>query len=235
VKVALNGNIFKLFAEEYGIRELPAEWLVPSEEVASSASGVIDSSSALADLKAVADSCTACGLAETRKNVVFADGGSSARICFVGEAPGADEDRTGIPFVGKAGQLLEKAITAGMGLQRSEVYICNVLKCRPPGNRNPAPEEVSSCIKFLEQQIALVKPEVIVTLGAPALKALAGPERGGPSGGITKIRGQWLEYSGVPLLPTFHPAYLLRNPDAKKEFWVDLQEVMSKLGLQRPA
>ena len=118
-----------------------------------------------------------------------------------------------------------------MGLNRADVYICNVLKCRPPGNRNPDPEEVQSCIGYLEKQLEIVNPEVIVTLGAPAQKALAGPERGGPAGGITKIRGNWLEYNGVALMPTFHPAYLLRNPAAKREFWEDLQAVMKKLGL----
>lgn len=176
-------------------------------------------------LRDAALSCRACRLCETRRNVVFGVGSSERPpIAFVGEGPGAEEDARGEPFVGRAGALLTAAITKGLGLERSDVYICNVVKCRPPENRTPLPDEVEACRPFLQRQLKLIKPQVIVTLGAPAQKALTGE-----LGGITKIRGNWLEWEGIPLMPTFHPAYILRNPAAKRPFWEDLQEVMRRL------
>ncbi len=186
-------------------------------------------------LEKTAGNCQACALSQNRNNVVFGFGNLDPDICFIGEAPGAEEDSTGEPFVGPAGLLLSKAIESGMGLKREDVYLCNLVKCRPPDDREPDLAEVSSCIGFLERQIELLKPKVIVTLGGPAQKALAGPDRGGPEEGITKVRGNWLDYRGIPLMPTFHPAYLLKKPGAKKEFWQDLLSVMDFLGINRPS
>jgi DNA polymerase len=154
---------------------------------------------------------------------------------FVGEGPGADEDATGIPFVGRAGELLTKMIEAGMGLKRDDVYICNVVKCRPPGNRTPAPDEIAMCKGYLLRQIEIIRPEVIVALGAPAAQTLLGTREG-----INRLRGQWHEFhvSGtalvgepIPLMPTFHPAYLLRSPQEKGKSWADLKMVMAHLRL----
>jgi uracil-DNA glycosylase len=169
--------------------------------------------------------CRRCKLCSGRKNIVFGVGNPSARLIFVGEGPGADEDTQGIPFVGAAGQLLTKMIQA-MGLARDEVYICNVVKCRPPGNRNPEPDEITACQPFLEGQLKAIGPEVIVTLGKFAAQTLLRTDTP-----ITRLRGQWREYVGVPLMPTFHPAYLLRNPAEKKAAWTDLQTVMGRLQL----
>jgi DNA polymerase len=173
--------------------------------------------------------CKRCRLCEKRTTLVFGVGNPQARVLFVGEGPGAEEDAQGIPFVGKAGQLLTDIIGKGMGLRRSDVYIANVVKCRPPGNRVPQPDEVAACLPFLGDQIAAIRPEVIVALGATALQALlAAPAQ------ITKVRGKWTDYKGIPLMPTFHPSYLLRNPAAKREVWQDIQAVMQKLGLPLP-
>jgi DNA polymerase len=172
--------------------------------------------------------CRRCRLCEGRTQIVFGAGNPSARVLFVGEGPGAEEDRQGIPFVGKAGQLLTDIITKGMGVRRESVYIANVVKCRPPENRTPQGDEMAACLPFLEAQIEAVNPEVIVALGATACQGLLGaPVQ------ITKIRGRWTNFRGIPLMPTFHPSYLLRNPAAKKEVWQDIQEVMAKLGLPR--
>lgn len=176
-------------------------------------------------------SCTRCALAETRKNTVFARGNAEAPLYFVGEAPGADEDEQGLPFVGRAGQLLDKMIVA-MGLNpETDAYVCNIIKCRPPGNRRPMPEESAQCMPYIDEQLALGTPRVIVALGNTAASGLLGG-----SMGITKIRGQWKLYKGKTLvMPTFHPSYLLRpGPDqakAKKDAWSDLQMVMKELGL----
>lgn len=174
-------------------------------------------------------SCIKCRLCEQRNKVVFGVGNKKARLVFVGEGPGADEDLKGEPFVGRAGQLLTAAISKGMGLTREDVYICNVVKCRPPENRAPLPDETASCTPYLYRQLELIKPEVIVTLGQPAQMALSGIEMG-----ITKLRGKWQTWRGIKLMPTFHPAYLLRNPPVKKFFWEDLQSVMHELGIVRP-
>ncbi len=163
--------------------------------------------------------CRRCSLHKTRKNVVFGDGNPDAKLVFVGEAPGYDEDLQGLPFVGQAGKLLTKMIGA-MGLSRDSVYICNVLKCRPPQNRSPLPEEVAACREYLLKQIEIISPKVICCLGRHAACALL--ETQDP---ISKIRGRQIDFRGVVLVPTFHPAYLLRNPSSKKEAWEDLKKI----------
>ena len=170
--------------------------------------------------------CTRCKLHRTRTNIVFGVGNPEARLMFVGEGPGEDEDLQGLPFVGKAGQLLTKMIEA-MGLRREDVYICNTVKCRPPNNRNPEPDELNACEPFLKGQLGAVKPEVIVTLGKFAAQSLLRD-----STPITRLRGHWREYEGIPVMATFHPAYLLRSPGEKGKVWEDLKQVMKKLGLQ---
>lgn len=170
----------------------------------------------------VAD-CRLCALCETRARTVFSDGDPNARLLLVGEAPGADEDAQGVPFVGRAGQLLNKMIAA-IDIRREEVYICNVLKCRPPGNRTPQPDEVARCLPYLEQQIALVRPALICAMGLPAVGALLRLK--GPMGAI---HGKMFEYRGIPVIPTYHPAALLRTPSFKRQAWEDLQIVRDTL------
>jgi DNA polymerase len=168
--------------------------------------------------------CARCKLAGGRKHLVFGVGNPGAELMFVGEGPGADEDRQGEPFVGRAGQLLTKMIEA-MGFRREEVYIANVVKCRPPENRNPEPDEMDACEPFLRRQIAAVKPKAIVALGKIAAQRLLRDPTP-----ISRLRGRWFELEGVRLMPTFHPAYLLRSPEEKKKAWEDLQLVMKELG-----
>lgn len=193
-----------------------------------------EKSAALAALRERALACVKCPhLAASRKSVVFGVGNPDADLMFIGEAPGADEDLLGEPFVGAAGQLLTKIIQA-TGLQRGDVYIANILKCRPDtpgqhsGNRKPRPEEMAECLPFLHEQIDLIQPKVLVALGATAVEGLLGK-----TAGITKLRGHWQEYRGIPLMPTYHPAYLLRNQamTVKRQVWEDLLAVMEKLGL----
>ena len=185
-------------------------------------------------LRERAGACVKCPhLAASRKNVVFGVGNIDAQLMFVGEAPGADEDAQGEPFVGAAGQLLTKIISA-TGLSRADVYIANILKCRPDtpgqsaGNRKPTPEEMQTCIPFLHEQIDLIRPKVIIALGATAVEGLLGK-----TVGITKLRGHWQTYRGTPLMPTYHPAYLLRNQSlaTKREVWEDILQAMEKLGM----
>jgi uracil-DNA glycosylase len=173
--------------------------------------------------------CTRCKLAPGRTNLVFGAGNPNAELMFVGEAPGADEDLRGEPFVGRAGQLLTDIVERGMGMSRNDVYICNVIKCRPPDNRNPEPDEVSACEPFLFRQIDLVGPKVIVGLGTFAVQALLKVKTP-----ISKLRGKWHEMRGIKMMPTFHPAYLLRNPADKRLVWADIQEVMKFLGRPIP-
>lgn len=173
--------------------------------------------------------CTRCALHTGRNKIVFADGNPAARLLFVGEGPGADEDAQGLPFVGKAGQLLNNMITA-MGLKREEVYIANVVKCRPPANRTPEPEEGATCSPFLFQQIDVIRPQVLVALGATAATYLLGTRQ--PLAGL---RGRVHAVRGTQLIVTYHPAYLLRDPRQKKEAWADLQIAMKELGLKPPA
>ncbi len=173
--------------------------------------------------------CTRCALHKGRNKIVFGDGSPTARLMFVGEGPGADEDAQGIPFVGKAGQLLNNMITA-MGLKREEVYIANVVKCRPPGNRTPEPDEANTCSPVLFRQIDVIRPQVLVALGATAATYLLGARQ--PLAGL---RGRVHAFRGMRLLVVYHPAYLLRDPRQKKEAWADLQIAMKELGLKAPA
>jgi len=174
-------------------------------------------------LKAEVIKCTRCSLSETRKNVVFGSGSPSAELMFVGEAPGEDEDIQGLPFVGRAGQLLTKIIEA-MGLRREDVYIANILKCRPPNNRAPLPTEIVACEDNVKAQIGVIKPKVICTLGKFASQTLLRSEAP-----ISALRGKFHEYNGVKVMPTFHPAYLLRNPAEKKVVWEDMKKIMAVL------
>jgi len=167
--------------------------------------------------------CQKCPLGKMRKNVVFGAGSINAKLMFVGEAPGHEEDIQGLPFVGEAGMLLTKIIEA-MGIKRQDVYICNILKCRPPQNRNPLPEEISMCIDYLYAQIDMIKPKIICALGKFASQALLGTEAP-----IGKLRGNWHEYRGIKFMPTYHPAYLLRNPGDKKLVWEDMKKIMEVL------
>ena len=170
--------------------------------------------------------CTRCRLHKQRNKIVFGAGNPHAELVFVGEGPGHDEDVQGLPFVGRAGKLLTQMIEA-MGLQRQDVYICNVVKCRPPENRTPEKDEVETCSPFLLRQLDAISPKVIVCLGSVAAQTLLETNRG-----ISHFRGEWLEFRGRKLMATYHPAYLLRNPSAKGEVWKDLQKVMAELGLQ---
>jgi DNA polymerase len=175
--------------------------------------------------------CTRCKLSGSRTNIVFGIGSPTAALMFVGEAPGAEEDRRGEPFVGPAGQLLDRMIAA-MGWTRDTVYIANVLKCRPPGNRDPEADEVAECLPFLHRQIDAIAPRLIVTLGKPAAHALL--ETSAP---ISALRGRFHEFRGVPVMPTFHPAFLLRSPDRKRDAWSDLKQVideLERLGVRSP-
>jgi DNA polymerase len=173
--------------------------------------------------------CTRCALHVERTQTVFARGNGSSGLCFIGEGPGADEDQQGFPFVGAAGQLLDRMILA-MGIERDDVYVCNIVKCRPPKNRTPEPEEVSACMPYLNEQLALIEPQVIVALGKTAVQGLFGTAES-----ITRSRGRWRLYQGrLAVMPTFHPAYLLRNPAAKREVWADLQLVLKHLGRTVP-
>jgi DNA polymerase len=167
--------------------------------------------------------CRRCGLSAGRTHIVFGEGDPNARLVFVGEGPGFEEDRSGRPFVGPAGQLLEKIIGA-IKLSRDQVYICNVIKCRPPENRNPAAEEIAACRPFLERQISAIRPEAICTLGTFAAQTLLNSQTP-----ISKLRGRFHTYHGIRLMPTYHPAYLLRNPDRKRAVWEDMKKVASLL------
>jgi DNA polymerase len=179
-----------------------------------------------ASLEAIRDDigdCERCKLCEHRRTIVFGEGNPQARLVFVGEGPGADEDASGRPFVGRAGQLLDKIIAA-IGMRREDVYIANVVKCRPPQNRTPEPDEVDTCEPFLIRQLAFIHPEVIVALGAPAFQCLVKTKEP-----IGRARGQWRDWNGAKLMPTFHPAFLLRSPDKKREVWEDMKKVRDYL------
>lgn len=188
----------------------------------------------LAAVQAALAGCTRCRLSEGRKNIVFGVGNPQADLMFIGEGPGADEDRTGEPFVGAAGQMLTKIIGA-MGLSRDDVYIANVVKCRPPENRTPFVDEIEQCYPYLRKQIEAVNPKVIVTLGGPAAQTIIGVTTG-----ITRLRGTWCKYGSIPVMPTFHPSYIIREQneqalkERKKLVWEDMQKVMAKLGLPAP-
>jgi DNA polymerase len=215
---------------ESGVEGLPrplqpvvAEQVVPYHSVSSEQK--IES---LDQVRSELGECHRCQLGDKRTHLVFGNGNPEARIVFVGEAPGRDEDLQGEPFVGEAGQLLTRIIGA-MGLKRSDVYICNVLKCRPPGNRNPEPVEIEACEPFLLRQIRAIKPAVVIALGTFAAQTLLKSREP-----ISRLRGKLHDYHGIPLMPTFHPAFLLRNPERKRDVWSDVQQVMGMLGLSPP-
>jgi uracil-DNA glycosylase len=206
----------------------PRKPIAPPPPVAASAPPV-DRETALRFIREDIGDCTRCALHKGRNKIVFADGDPHARLMFVGEGPGADEDAQGLPFVGRAGQLLNNMISA-MGLKREEVYIANIVKCRPPGNRTPEPDEANTCSQFLFRQIDVVRPDVIVALGATAATYLLGQRQ--PLAGL---RGRVHSWRGSRLIVTYHPAFLLRDPRQKKEAWADLQIAMKELGLKPPA
>jgi uracil-DNA glycosylase len=207
---------------------IPPRTPFPAPPAVSAATKPADKAAALRMIREDIGDCTRCALHKGRNKLVFADGSPTARLMFVGEGPGADEDAQGLPFVGRAGQLLNNMIAA-MGLKREEVYIANVVKCRPPGNRTPEPEEANTCSPFLFRQIDVVRPEVIVALGATAATYLLGQRQ--PLAGL---RGRVHSFRGTRLIVTYHPAFLLRDPRQKKEAWADLQIAMRELGLKAP-
>jgi DNA polymerase len=214
-----------------GLQGVPARKPAPAGKSAKVVTGGSASETALRAVRADIGDCKRCRLCSGRKNIVFGVGNPEAKLVFVGEAPGADEDQQGEPFVGKAGQLLTKMIEA-MGYGREDVYICNVIKCRPPSNRNPEPDEVAACEPFLKAQLAVIRPRMIVALGKFAAQCLLRD-----STPISRLRGELRSYEGIPLMPTFHPAYLLRDPSQKKLAWKDLKAVnaaLEKVGIQPP-
>ena len=182
----------------------------------------------LESIRTAVSNCTLCGLSKTRTNTVFGEGKNDAALMFIGEAPGRDEDIQARPFVGRAGKLLTDIITA-MGLRREDVYIANILKCRPPENRNPMPDEIKECSSYLNGQIRFVKPRVICALGKFASQTLLDTDTP-----ISDLRGKFHDYLGIKLMPTYHPAYLLRNPSSKKEVWEDMQAIAKELGIKIP-
>ena len=189
------------------------------------AAGLVDPAAALAAVRETIGDCRRCRLSGGRKTIVFGQGNPAAELMFVGEAPGADEDEQGLAFVGRAGQLLTDIIEKGLKVKRADVFIANVIKCRPPQNRNPEPDEILACQPFLEQQIRAIRPKVLVGLGkfgAQWLLKTAEP--------ITRIRGRVGSYEGIAVMPTYHPAYLLRNAAAKKDVWEDMKQVLAILG-----
>jgi DNA polymerase len=209
----------------------PAAAAAPGDPEDDADTGAPRGAAGLAIVREELGDCQRCKLAPSRQNLVFGVGNPDAHLVFVGEAPGADEDAQGEPFVGKAGQLLTKMIEA-MGYAREDVYICNVLKCRPPGNRNPEPDEVAQCEPFLKKQLAAIRPRMIVALGKFAVQCLLRDDSP-----ISRLRGGLRTYEGIPLMPTFHPAYLLRDPSKKKLAWEDLKAVnaaLAKVGISPP-
>ena len=236
--------IEQLFGADFvPARESDLPEIVPASAAACTAVGAsmspAEKAAALGEIDAKeVKGCKKCVLSKERTNTVFGEGDPAARLVFVGEVPGADEDASGRPFVGRAGELLAKMITA-MGLSREQVFICNMVKCRPPGNRAPAPEEVQACWGYLIRQLQIIAPEVIVTLGNPATQGLLKTRTG-----ITKLRGNFQELpdlgeglEGIAVMPTFHPAYVLRQytAETRRKVWSDLQQVMKLLGLTAPA
>lgn len=215
------------------LRDLGFESLVAppaAEELEACPIGVVDLSAVapcrretLDAIEAEMRDCHHCPLGRSRNRLVFGVGNPRARLVLVGEAPGRDEDLKGEPFVGEAGQLLDRILFA-MGMVRADVYICNVLKCRPPQNRDPQPEEVAACEPFLVRQLAAIQPQVIVALGRFAVQSLLKTKIP-----ISRLRGEWHDYHGIPLMPTYHPAYLLRNPEGKRDVWEDMKAVRQRL------
>jgi uracil-DNA glycosylase len=227
---ALLSGALKNYLEDLrdsGVDELPYGEASPAEDKPEYACVQVEDRSRTAenleDIHADLGECRRCPLCESRKKIVFGIGSKNAPVLFVGEAPGREEDIQGEPFVGEAGQLLTKMIKA-MGYERGEVYICNVLKCRPPDNRDPEAGEISQCSPFLLRQVKVIAPKAIVTLGTFAAQTLLGSKEP-----ISRLRGKIRDYHGIPLMPTFHPAFLLRSPEKKREVWADLQQVMKLL------
>jgi DNA polymerase len=206
----------------FGVTEIPR----PAARAVTAAEGPASKKEALAALEREFNNCQLCVLSETRTRLVFGAGNFDAQLMFVGEAPGYDEDQEGLPFVGAAGQLLTKIIEA-MKLKRADVYIANCLKCRPPANRSPLPTEILTCKPILMRQIEIIRPKVICALGKFAAQTLLQTEAP-----ISRLRGRFHEWSGIKVMPTFHPAYLLRNPGDKKLVWEDAQAIMKELGLR---
>ncbi len=215
------------YLTDLGWRDPLALPVVPSVAVTASDTGPALDETDLGGLARHLKDCARCRLSEQRKTVVFGEGAHDARVMFIGEGPGAEEDRTGRPFVGQAGQLLDRMVVA-MGFERAQTYIANVVKCRPPGNRDPKDDEIAACSGFLDRQIDLIRPDVIVALGKFAANRLTGTDK--PLGAL---RGRWSHYRGVPLIATYHPAYLLRTPADKRKVWADLKLVIEKLGESR--
>ncbi len=207
------------YQQRQGWRGLPAQ-VDPGPEVLAQPKEQIQT---LEEIRAAMGDCRGCKLYGGRTNLVFGDGAADARLMFVGEAPGADEDQQGLPFVGAAGQLLTRML-GKLGLSREEVYIANVVKSRPPGNRDPEADEITACLPFLKKQIKAIRPQVIVTLGRIAAQALLGTKEP-----LTKIRGRWQRYDDIRVMPTFHPSYLLRFPQERHKTWEDMQQVMEYL------
>ena len=203
-----------------GAQTRKASAAIPTEEPSAMASV-----HSLEELRAEIGDCQRCRLCEKRNSIVFGVGNPNAEIVFVGEGPGYEEDKQGEPFVGRAGQLLTQIITKGMQMQREDVYIANVVKCRPPKNRNPEPDEIAACEPFLVKQLELIKPRVIVALGKFAAQTLLQDRTP-----ITRLRGKWQSYCGIKLMPTLHPAYLLRNPNEKRFVWEDIKAVLREIG-----
>jgi len=185
----------------------------------------------LEELRKSIGDCGDCKLMESRNRLVFGEGNPRARLVFVGEGPGREEDKAGRPFVGEAGKLLTRIIEKGMGLSREDVYICNVVKCRPPNNRDPERDEIKACSRFLRQQLSIIRPEIICVLGR-----IAGQELLGKDFRITRDRGKWYSFMDIPVMPTFHPAYIVRNPSRERELkgqvWEDVRKIMNRLGLE---
>jgi len=211
----------------FGVTEVAAGTALSRKQTAAepAAGNAVDKKEALAKLESEFKNCRLCALSETRTQVVFGTGNPDARLMFVGEAPGFDEDLQGQPFVGAAGQLLTKIIEA-MKLRREDVYIANCLKCRPPQNRNPLPSEIDTCKPILMRQIEIIQPRIICTLGKFAAQTLLQTDEP-----ISRLRGRFFDWNGIKVLPTFHPAYLLRNPADKKLVWEDVQKIMREIGL----
>jgi DNA polymerase len=228
--------LLEIIGDLRGNLELRSEWGVAGYAVAPDsleprplAPGASGHPATLEEQEASCQGCTLCALHAGRSQTVFGVGSPRAEVVFVGEGPGREEDIQGEPFVGRAGQLLTRII-ASMGLSRDDVYICNAVKCRPPGNRTPTVEEIATCRPYLEAQLAVIQPKVIVALGNPAVRALLNITKG-----ISHLRGSFLEWQGIKVMPTFHPAYLLRNPKAKRQVWEDMKLVLGEIGRTPPA
>lgn len=222
-KIKRRLELEKMMGVDCLVRGHQAAGAEPEPDVDSECEREPDVEEELAKIEEQVKSCTKCRLHETRTQGVFARGRADSDLMFIGEGPGANEDKQGEPFVGRAGKLLDEMILA-MGLARDEVYITNIVKSRPPNNRDPRSDEIEACWPYLERQIELVQPRIIMTLGKPASNTLLGR-----NSAMGKMRGQWFSYEGVPVLPTYHPAYLLRSPSQKKKVWDDLRQVILAL------